>query len=63
MSYQIRDLNSLLGNALLAARAIQSAPRCLLLPMTFFVIIAFRWNNLLYAWSPDPLSLEIEGCG
>ena len=36
---------------------------CWRLPMTCFVIIAFRRNNSLYAWSPDPLSLEITGCG
>ena len=49
-------LNLSLSNALLVARAH-------MLPVTFFVIIAFRENNLLYAQSPGPLSLEIEGCG
>ena len=53
-SNQIRDLNLLLGNALPAARA---RPRCLQLSVTCFVIIAFRRNSWLYAWSPDPLSL------
>ena len=28
----------------------------------FRVVFGCR-NNSLYAWSPDPLSLEIEGCG
>ena len=45
VSNQIRDLNLLLGNALLVARAIQSALRCLWLPVRFFVIIAFQQNN------------------
>ena len=56
-------LNLLLSNALLAARAHIAGPRGLRLPVTFFAIIAFRQNNSLYARLPDPLSLEIEGCG
>lgn len=39
-------------------------PRCLRLPVTFYVIIAFQQNNLLYArWPPDPLYREIEAKG
>jgi hypothetical protein len=62
-SNQIRDSNLLLSNAFLAARAHTVGPALFAVTVTFFVIIAFRRNNSLYAWSPDPLSLEIEGCG
>ena len=44
-SNQIRDLNLLLGNALHARARNTVAPRCLRLPVTCFVIIAFRRNN------------------
>ena len=62
---RFETLNLLLSNALLAARAhiAGPGPRGLRLPVTFFVIIAFRQNNSLYAISPDPLSPRIEGCG
>ena len=39
------------------------AVQYLRLSLTFFVIIAFRANNSLYARSPDPSFLLIEGCG
>jgi hypothetical protein len=63
-SNQIRDLSLLLSNALLAARVHTLCPALFaVIRDGFIVIIAFCRNKLLYAWSPDPLSLEIEGCG
>ena len=56
-------LNLLLSSALLAARAHIASPACFVVTRDVFVIIAFRQNNSLYARLPDPLSLEIEGCG
>ena len=53
-------LNLLLSNALLAARAHKDGPVWFAVTRDVF---AFRQNNSLYARLPDPLSLEIEGCG
>ena len=52
-SNQYWDLNLLLSNALLAACAYIAGLHVLLLSVTFFfIIIAFRANNSLYARSP-----------
>ena len=56
-------LNLLLSNTLLVAHVHSWPCNTLQLSVTFFVTIAFCTNNLLYARSPDPYSLEIEGAG
>ena len=57
---RFKVLNLLLSNTLLAARAHIAGHAIFAVICEFF---AFRANNSLYARSPDPFSLEIEGAG
>ena len=55
-------LNLLLSNASLMAHAHTAGPVWFAVTRDVFCNYSFQENNFLYAKSPDPLSLEIEGC-
>ena len=61
---RFKILNLLLSNALFSVRALIAGRTIFAVVRdVFFVIIAFRANNSLYARPPDPSFLVIEGCG
>ena len=60
---RFKILNLLLSNALLSARALIAGRVIFAVVRDVFCNFAFRANNSLYARSPDPSFLVIEGCG
>ena len=61
-SNPIQDLNLLLGNALPAVSTHYSRPMLFTIIRDVFCNYCIPTEQLaIYAWSPDPLSLEIEG--
>ena len=60
---QIQESEFMLSNALRLAHTLIASRAILAIVHDVFVIIAFCENNSLYARSPDPSFLVIEGCG